>query len=97
MHKHRTYHRMAQEFAENFYRKFIDKVDSDGRSLTPWRDFDFIELFGRLEEEVAELNESIMELRSLDRSKRIMDECKDVANFAWFIYEIAKDQLEDSK
>jgi NTP pyrophosphatase (non-canonical NTP hydrolase) len=82
---------MARAFAEEFHRKFIRRAAERKRSLTPWSDFEFIELFERLQEETSELYEAIFEEKDMEA---VMDECKDVANFAWFMYEQAKLKLE---
>ena len=82
---------MARAFAEEFHAKFLKRAIERKRSLTPWTDFESIELFERLQEETSELYEAIFEVGDMGA---VMDECKDIANFAWFIYEQAKLELE---
>jgi hypothetical protein len=78
---------MARCFADEFHAKFLSRAEEKGRSLTPWSDFVFEELYERLIEEVEELFQA--DLNDVT-PEDIMDECKDVASFAWFIYEQAK-------
>lgn len=81
----------ARAFAGEFHGKFMARTVERNRSLTPWRDLEFIELFERLQEETSELYEAATEKKDM---KAVMDECKDVANFAWFMYEQARLKLE---
>ena len=83
----------ARAFAGEFHGKFMRRAAERNRSLTPWVDFEFIELFERLQEETSELYEAAMEKKDMEA---VMDECKDVANFAWFIYEQARFKLEQA-
>lgn len=82
---------MARAFAEKFHGKYLKRAIERKRSRTPWSDFEFDELFERLQDETSELYEAATELKDL---KAVMDECLDVANFAWFIYEQAKAKIK---
>lgn len=70
---------MARAFAEKFHEKYLRRAAERKRSLAPWSDFEFDELFERLQDETSELYEAATELKDL---KAVMDECLDVANFA---------------
>jgi|TARA_Y100000310_G_C20663127_1_gene805909 hypothetical protein len=87
---------LINKFSKDCYMKFIISSLEKDKSSQPWTDFDFGYLFEKLEKEGNELqweldtqNGPIVFIgdNALDR---IMDECKDISNFAWFIYEKAK-------
>lgn len=82
---------MVHFFADEFHAKYLARAIERKRSLTPWSDVAFINLFERLEEEISELYDAAM---IEDDMEMVMDECKDIANFAWFIYEQAKLELK---
>ena len=85
---------MAHAFAGEFHAKYRLRAIEKGRSLTPWDSLTYVELFERMGEEK---NELLLETRPVtpDGLRRMMDECKDVANFAWFMYEKAKAELKE--
>ena len=80
---------MAQGFMAECSFKFIRKAEENNRTLEPWKDEPTAYLCERLMEEFKEL----IDAADGGDPEAIMDECKDVANFVWFIYEQAKIKL----
>lgn len=76
----------ATSFMEECYKKFIRKAKENNRTLQPWKDEPRNFLRDRLEEEKEELFDAMFD----GDHEAIMDECLDVANFAWFIYQQTK-------
>jgi NTP pyrophosphatase (non-canonical NTP hydrolase) len=83
---------MAHAFIEKCKEKFERKAKENNRSVEPWKDKPTAFLCERLMEEFKEL----IDAADGGDPKAIMDECKDVANFAWFIYEQARMVAEGS-
>lgn len=81
---------MARAFREACQEKFERKAKENNRTLEPWKDEPINYLRDRLEEEKDELFDAMFD----GDPEAIMDECLDVANFAWFIYENAKARLK---
>ncbi len=81
---------MARTFMEACRKKFERKAKENNRTLQPWKDEHEDYLLYRLEEEKQELFDAMID----GEHEAIMDECMDVANFAWFIYEQAKIQTK---
>ena len=77
---------MSLAFMAACTKKFERKAEENNRTLKPWEDESTAYLFERLMDEFKELIDAGDE----GDPKAIMDECLDVANFAWFIYEQAK-------
>jgi hypothetical protein len=80
---------MAHAFIGKCYEKFKRKAKENNRTLTPWTDEPDHYLRDRLEEEKEELFDAMFN----GDLECLMDECLDVANFAWFIYEQARAKL----
>lgn len=80
------------EFYEQCQEKFHRRAVEHKRSLEPWKDYSLGYLQERLYDEHVELNDEIIKrtMSNAENIDAIMDECTDVANFAWFIYEWAK-------
>lgn len=66
--------------------KFERRAREKNKTVEPWKDSTINHLTERLLEEVNELFDAIMG----GNPEHVMDECKDVANFAWIIYEKAR-------
>jgi NTP pyrophosphatase (non-canonical NTP hydrolase) len=77
---------MGDDFLKERLKKFKLRAIERKRSLYPWKDFSTAHLLERLFEEFQEL----VEAADNENVDEIMDECLDVANYAWFIYEQAK-------
>ena len=71
-------------FMQKCMRKFEKRV-REGRSRMPWKTFSLKHLSKRLRGEQLELWFSILD----KDTQNLLEECVDVANFAWFIYENA--------
>jgi NTP pyrophosphatase (non-canonical NTP hydrolase) len=77
---------MSLAFMAECVKKFERRAEGKNRTLKPWEDNSTEFLCKRQVEEVREL----IDAADGGDPKAIMDECLDVANFAWFIYEQAK-------
>ncbi len=75
-------------FINESHSKYLRRAVEKKKPLEPWLDHDYRYLLNRLLEEVEELRESLED--NAFNPIEIADECKDVANIAWFIYERAK-------
>lgn len=96
--------KMLEEFTKDCHIKFTTSSLEKNKSLDPWNYLNLQQLFERLIEEAEELKREIFEQEISDHKiekdgkffltneklERIMDECTDVSNFCWFIYERAK-------
>ena len=83
---------MAQAFMERCVEKFERRAKENNRTLQPWEYEPKNYMRDRLEEEKEELFDAMFD----GDHEAIMDECLDVANFAWFIYEQARRKAEGS-
>lgn len=81
---------MSLAFMAACTKKFERKAEENNRTLKPWEDHSTSFLFKWLFDEFKELVDAGNE----GDPKAIMDECLDIANFAWFIYEQAKASSE---
>ena len=77
---------MSLAFMAECVKKFERRAEEKNRTLKPWEDNSTEYLCKRQLDEVNELFDAVVE----SDPEAIMDECLDVANFAWFIYEQAK-------
>lgn len=68
-------------FTKDAFTKFQKVCEEKNRGDEPWNEFDEKFLLNRLKEEILELEVAIQN----GNRKEILDECYDVANFAWFI------------
>lgn len=66
--------------------KFSKSAKEKDKTLSPWDDHDFEFLRERLRQEVQELDMALFH----KNREGIMEECLDVANFAWIIWEKAR-------
>ena len=81
---------MIHSFSDKVLEKFMRVAKEKGRSTTPWKDYCDRQLMMRLLEEVSELQEALLKGAPVE----LMDECIDVAAFAWFIYEQEREAEE---
>jgi len=72
--------------AEKSHEKYLEKIKNEGRTPYPWVKHPPNWLIARLKDEVKELE---VEFNTGKYPSSIMSECKDIINFAWFIYEWA--------
>ena len=78
----------ARMFIEECLNKFKVTAIQKNRSFEPWEKYSKAHLLRRLVDETTEL----LDART---KEEVMGECLDVANFAWFIYEKMRLEIEE--
>ena len=82
-----------EQFKDEMFRKFSERLNKEGNTATPWKDFNIEILEDRLSEEIREFQDCFLNYyyasneKETEEAKRAMlEELVDVANHCLFLW-----------